>query len=70
MNIGEKMGITAEELAAAILDSTGLPKSVLGGIEIRDRHLFVQVASEHAELVISKLNRTRVHGNRVKVKIA
>jgi ATP-dependent RNA helicase DeaD len=70
MNVGEKMGITAEEVSNAILNGTGLPKSVVGQIEIRDRHLFVNVASEHVEAIVSKLNRTRIHGNRVKVKIA
>jgi ATP-dependent RNA helicase DeaD len=70
MNVGQQMGIRAEEIINAILGETGLPKSVVGRIEIRDRHLFVDVASEHVHAILSKLNRTRIHGNRVRVKIA
>jgi hypothetical protein len=70
MNVGEQMGVTAEEVSNAILGETGLPKSVVGRVEIRDRHLFVSVASEHAHAILARLNRTRIHGNRVKVKVA
>lgn len=70
INVGEQMGVTAEEVSNAILGETGLPKSVVGRVEMRDRHLFVHVASEHVNAILARLNRTRIHGNRVKVKIA
>lgn len=70
INVGEQMGVTAEEVSNTILGETGLPKSVVGRVEMRDRHLFVHVASEHVNAILARLNRTRIHGNRVKVKIA
>jgi len=57
-------------VVGAILGETGLPANVVGTVDIRERHLFVDVASEHANAIISKLNRTRIKNQKVKVKIA
>jgi len=54
----------------AILGETGLPGKVVGTVDVRERHLFVDVASEHANAIISKLNRTQIKGHRLKVKVA
>lgn len=70
MNIGEAMGITVQEVTSAILGETGLPANTVGKVDLRERHLFVDVKSNHAKGIISKINRTRIHGNRVKVKEA
>ncbi|HEY6170430.1 MAG TPA: DbpA RNA binding domain-containing protein, partial [Verrucomicrobiae bacterium] len=58
------------DVVGAILGETGLPTGTVGVVDIRDRHLFVDVTSEHAHAIISKLNRTRIKGNSVKVKLA
>jgi hypothetical protein len=39
-------------------------------VDIRERHLFVDVAAEHANSIISKLNRAQIKGRRAKVKVA
>jgi ATP-dependent RNA helicase DeaD len=70
MNIGAQMGIGPGDIVGAILGETGLPSGTVGVIDIRDRHLFADVASEHANAIIAKLNRTQIKGQRVKVKIA
>ena len=70
MNIGEAMGITVQEVTSAILGETGLPEKTVGKVDLRERHLFVDVKSEDAKGIIAKINRTRIHGNRVKVKEA
>jgi ATP-dependent RNA helicase DeaD len=70
MNIGEAMGVTVQEVTMAILGETGLPEKTVGKVDLRERHLFVDVKSEHAKAIIAKINRTRIHGNRVKVKEA
>lgn len=70
MNIGEAMGITVQEVTSAILGETGLPEKSVGKVDLRERHLFVDVKSDHAKGIIAKINRTRIHGNRVKVKEA
>jgi ATP-dependent RNA helicase DeaD len=70
MNIGEKMGVAASDVVGAILGETGLPARVVGTVDIRERHFFVDVAAEHANGIISKLNRARLKNQKLKVKVA
>ena len=70
MNIGEQMGVTPADIVNAIAGHTGLPGKVVGKVDLRDRHLFVDVATEHVKRVIAQLNRTEIKGCRVKVKVA
>jgi ATP-dependent RNA helicase DeaD len=70
MNLGEEMGVRPADVVGAIAGETGLPAKVVGTIDIRERHLFVDVTGEHANSIISKLNRTQIKGNKVKVKLA
>ena len=70
INVGEEMGVTASDLSQAIAGATGLPASVVGPFDIRERHAFVAVAAEHANAIISKLNRSQVRGRKLKVKVA
>jgi ATP-dependent RNA helicase DeaD len=70
MNLGEAMGVVPIDIVNAIAGETGLPGKVVGNVDIRERHLFVDVASEHANAILAKLNRTRIKGNKVKVKAA
>jgi ATP-dependent RNA helicase DeaD len=70
MNLGEKMGVVPIDIVNAIAGETGLPGKVVGNVDIRERHLFVDVAAEHANAILAKLNRTRIKGNKVKVKAA
>jgi len=50
------------------MGETGLPATVVGTIDIRERHLFVDVATEHVNGILSKLSRARLKDRRVKVK--
>jgi ATP-dependent RNA helicase DeaD len=70
MNLGSQAGIAPRDIVGAIMGETGLPPEVVGTIDIRERHLFADVASEHANAIIAKLNRTRIKDQRVKVKVA
>jgi ATP-dependent RNA helicase DeaD len=70
MNVGEEMGITTGDVVGAILGETGLPGKVVGAVDVRARHVFVNVASEHARAIISKLNRTQIKNCKLKVKVA
>ena len=69
INVGAEMGVGPGDVAGAIMGETGLPSQTVGLIDIRERHLFVDVAAEHASAIISKLNRTRIKGNKLKVKL-
>ncbi len=70
MNVGEEMGVGAGDVVGAILGETGLPADVVGTVDVRKRHVFVDVASEHANSIISKLKRAQIKGQRLKVKVA
>ena len=64
------MNVVPRDVVEAILGQTGLPANVVGTVDLRERHLFVDVASEHANSIISKLNRTQIKGRKCKVKLA
>ncbi|MGZ4971842.1 MAG: DbpA RNA binding domain-containing protein [Limisphaerales bacterium] len=53
-----------------MLGETGLPGTTVGTVDLRERHVFVDVAKEHANAIISKLNRTQIKGHKLKVKVA
>ena len=64
------MGIVPADITQAIAGQTGLPAAVVGAVDLRERHLFVDVATEHANAIIAKLNRTQIRGRNLKVKLA
>jgi ATP-dependent RNA helicase DeaD len=70
MSVGSENGITSEDLLRVIKGETGLPESAIGHIDLRERHAFVDVASEHASAIISKLRRAKMGDRRLKVKLA
>jgi ATP-dependent RNA helicase DeaD len=64
------MGIAPIDIVNAVSGETGLPGNVVGTIDLRERHAFVDVASEHANAIIARLNRARIQSHKVKVKLA
>jgi ATP-dependent RNA helicase DeaD len=70
MNVGAEMSIAPADIVRTIQGETGLPAEAVGTVDIRDRHLFVDVAAKHANAIIAKLNRARIKGQKVKVKVA
>jgi len=70
MNVGEENGVVPIDIVNTISGETGLPGHVVGTVDIRGRHLFVDVAAEHANAIIAKLNRTQIKGHKLKVKAA
>ncbi len=70
MNIGEEMGVKPIDVVNAIAGETGLPGKVVGLVDVREKHLFVDVASEHVNAIISKLNRSEMKSHKLKVKVA
>ena len=64
------MGVTPIDIVNAIAGETGLPGKVVGKVDIRERHLFVDVATDHAHAILARLNRASIKGNKVKVKAA
>ncbi len=70
MSVGEQHGIAPGDIVGCILGETGFAPKTVGVVDIRERHTFVEVASEAAHAIISKLNRTALRGQRLKVKLA
>lgn len=70
MNLGEEMDVKPIDIVNAVAGETGLPGKVVGTVDMRERHLFVDVAAEHANGIIAKLNRAQIKGHKVKVKVA
>lgn len=70
MNLGEEHGIKPIDIVNTVAGETGLPGKVVGTVDVRERHLFVDVASEHVHGIVAKLNRTQIKGHKVKVKVA
>ncbi len=68
MNLGETQDIKPIDVVNAVAGETGLPGKVVGTVDVREKHLFVDVASEHANGIIAKLNRAEIKGHKVKVK--
>ncbi len=70
INLGSEMGIVESDVVDAILGATGLPRHIIGEVDLRARHLFVKVPSEHAHGIVAKLNRAQLKGRKAKVKLA
>lgn len=70
VSVGREMGVTQDDIVAAILGETGLPRNSVGTVDVRERHLFVDVDADHANSIIAKLNRAQIKGRRAKVKVA
>jgi ATP-dependent RNA helicase DeaD len=70
INVGEAMGVRPIDVVNAIAEKTGLPGKVVGTIDVRERHLFADVAPEHANSIVEKLHRSQLKGHKIKVKLA
>ena len=70
LSVGAEHGIAPGDVVGCILGETGLPSGIVGVVDIRERHTFVDVASESANVVVARLNRTAIRGQRLKVKVA
>jgi ATP-dependent RNA helicase DeaD len=69
-NVGRKQLVTQAEIVGKIAGVTRLPAQVIGAIDLHQRHALVDVATEHAPLVLTKLNGVRVRGHSLKVALA
>lgn len=69
LNLGEKDGVRAQEIIAAITTEAGIPGSQVGKVEVRDTHSLVEVAASVAELVAGKITGSVVRGRRVQARL-
>ncbi len=59
-NVGSENLVTPADLVGKIAGVTRLPAAVVGAIDIHETHSRVDVASEHLELVLKKLEGIRI----------
>ncbi len=70
VNAGRKHLVTTGEIVGKITGVTRLNSEVVGAIDIHQRHSLVDVAEEHAELILRKLNGIRIRGHSLKLSPA
>lgn len=70
MSVGAEMGVSEKDIVEAIQGATGLPRETIGKVDLRERHLFVNVSSEQVQSIVGKLNRCEIKGRKAKVKVA
>jgi ATP-dependent RNA helicase DeaD len=61
-NVGRKQLVTPADVVGKIAGVTRLPADVVGAIDIHQRHLLVDVKSEHASLIGKKLTGIKLKG--------
>ncbi len=67
MNVGRKQLVTPADIVGKIAGVTRLPADVVGAIDIHQRHVLVDVATEVADMVVKKLTGIRVKGQELVV---
>jgi ATP-dependent RNA helicase DeaD len=69
-NAGRKHLVTTAEIVGKVTGVTRLTAKAIGAIDIHQRHALVDVASEHADLVLKKMNGIRIRGHALKISLA
>jgi len=62
LNVGRKQLVTPADIVGKIAGVTRLPAEIVGAIDIHQRHTLVDVAVDHADLVLQKLAGVKVKG--------
>lgn len=70
VNIGRKDEARPSDVQELVLRESGLAEHEIGKVRLRDRHSFVEVPPEKAELVIQALSSARWQGREVVAEVA
>jgi ATP-dependent RNA helicase DeaD len=62
LNVGRKDLVTPADIVGKIAGVTRLPASVVGAIDIHQRHVLVDVTAEHAAVIVEKLAGIKLKG--------
>jgi ATP-dependent RNA helicase DeaD len=60
--VGRKDLVTPADIVGKIAGVTRLPASVVGAIDIHQRHVLVDVDAEHAPLIVQKMAGIKLKG--------
>ncbi len=69
-NVGKKNNVYPGDLVGAIAGESDIPGNVIGNIDIFPKHSFVDVPGQYVEKVLGSMNKNRVKGKKVHVKVA
>ncbi|MBM3968586.1 MAG: DEAD/DEAH box helicase [Planctomycetes bacterium] len=69
-NVGHNYGATPGDFVGCIANESGLPRSVIGPIQILPTISFVQVAGEYTETILKAVIGTRLRGRIVNAMVA
>ena len=69
INIGGDDGATASSFVGAITGETGLDRSVVGSIDLKDSHTLVEVSGAHAEQIVAAMNASTMRNRQVIARI-
>jgi ATP-dependent RNA helicase DeaD len=69
-NVGRKQLVTPADIVGKIAGVTRLPASIVGAIDIHQRHSLVDVNSDSADLVLQKLAGVRIKGESLEPTLA
>jgi ATP-dependent RNA helicase DeaD len=61
-NVGRKQLVTPADIVGKIAGVTRLPATIVGAIDIHQRHTLADIADEHVDLVVRKLAGIRIKG--------
>ena len=70
VNIGFNEKISPSNIVGAFAGESGIPGNVLGQIQIENKHTFVDVPKEFANVVLEKMAGAQIKGKRVIVEVA
>ncbi len=68
-NIGNDDGATASSFVGAITGESGLDRSVVGNIDLRDSHTLVEVQGQYAEQIVAAMNASTMRNRQVIARI-
>lgn len=69
-NVGKKNNVYPGDLVGAIAGESNIPGNVIGNIDIFPHHSFVDIPGKHVKQVLEVMNRNRVKGKKIRVKVA
>jgi hypothetical protein len=70
LGVGRDHEVQPGDVLGVIVGITKLPKEIVGVIRLQPKQAFVDVAEEHAELIVSKLNGITFKGRKLWCKRA
>lgn len=70
INVGRNLKITPSHIVGAIAGETGLPGSIIGHIDLFDKHTLVDIPEQHAQAVVRALDGNTIKGRKVNVELA